>query len=310
MDKNTIEGKSLSFEDWWKVFYSTDYYRLYPGNCFPSDEVMKGFIDEVERFSDFQINLTIRSFIVHSGNLPMDEIIRTGIESAQSQNIETLNSRFLERLMEEELETWEGITWILDLIPINPKRAIDVIENYIIAHFPHLSDNMIFGLEDSIAIIEAKYIDIEKSKALYSNIDPRNFEILVARLYDKMGYTVEVTRYKKDGGKDIIAWKDDVGDKQRIVIECKNYIKTKVTVRTVRELLGVVHLNPQYNKGILVTSSDFTHATISEFEKSPHIELINHKMLTKLLNTYLGNSWEENISEGNELFLRLNGIHS
>lgn len=89
-------------------------------------------------------------------------------------------------------------------------------------------------------------------------LEPRQFEELVADIWKRFGYLVELTSRTRDGGRDIIAVKQAEAS-FRILIECKRYAQhRKVGVRTVRELYGVK--TDEASKAILATTSSFTTA--------------------------------------------------
>ena len=109
--------------------------------------------------------------------------------------------------------------------------------------------------------VNGSYFHLEKilrdKEAIY-DITPREFEELVACVFERQGYNVEVTPITRDGGCDIIATKDISGIPYMILIECKKYsARHKVDVQLVRSLLGV-QSDKKANKAILVTSSLFT----------------------------------------------------
>ncbi|QFZ84562.1 hypothetical protein GFK26_18205 [Variovorax paradoxus] len=93
---------------------------------------------------------------------------------------------------------------------------------------------------------------------LYS-ADPRAFEEMVAYIFKKHGFEVELTKKSKDGGRDIIACRnDDLGTPLKYLVECKRYAKDRpVSVEMVRALYGV-HQKEGANKSMLVTTSRFT----------------------------------------------------
>lgn len=89
-------------------------------------------------------------------------------------------------------------------------------------------------------------------------ISPRRFEELVAYVFSKNGFEVELTKQTKDGGKDIIAIRSDFGFRSKFIIECKRYAKHRpVPVSLVRQLYGT-QMNEGANKSVLVTSSYFS----------------------------------------------------
>ncbi len=90
------------------------------------------------------------------------------------------------------------------------------------------------------------------------SIKSRDFEELIAELFDVFGFEVELTQSTRDGGRDIIA----VGNQQiaasKYLIECKRYAEpNKVGIQSVRSLYGVVN-DEHATKGILDTTSSFT----------------------------------------------------
>ena len=87
--------------------------------------------------------------------------------------------------------------------------------------------------------------------------DRRRFEELVQYLLKGFGYSTELTKQTRDGGKDIIAVRNELF-KEKFLIECKRPDEpNKVPVSAVRELLGV-KTHEKATKGILVTTGYFT----------------------------------------------------
>ncbi len=88
-------------------------------------------------------------------------------------------------------------------------------------------------------------------------LDPRDFEMLIAELWTRFGYEVELTMRTRDGGRDIIAARKQETE-IRILVECKRYAPpNKVGVGLVRALYGV-KVHERASKAILATSSSFT----------------------------------------------------
>lgn len=89
--------------------------------------------------------------------------------------------------------------------------------------------------------------------------DHRIFEEIVAEIFKEFGYSIELTKKTRDGGKDIIALKRKEGlVEEKILIECKHW-KDKVDVNPVRNLIGVAISQEELPTGIiLATTSHFT----------------------------------------------------
>ncbi len=125
-----------------------------------------------------------------------------------------------------------------------------------------------------------------------NNILPEQFEQVVSLLLAKMNFIVEHTGQIGDGGIDIKAQNLSPMTAGKYIIQCKKYsIDNKVDVKDVRDLFGVVH-SEMANKGILITTSEFT-SKANEFAKGKPIELINGKKLEKLLIQFLPNLFKK-----------------
>jgi restriction system protein len=108
------------------------------------------------------------------------------------------------------------------------------------------------GVSDSL--IQA----LAANPQLMYSIDPRKFEELVADLYARAGYEVELTNVSRDGGVDIYAIQRTVFGSFLTVIDCKRYRKDRpVQVGLVRQLLGTVEAH-HASVGVLATTSYFT----------------------------------------------------
>jgi restriction system protein len=178
------------------------------------------------------------------------------------------------------------ITWILDLIPDNPRKALDVLDSYFVAHCSFMPEGRMHGMADAEVIIRHRYIGILNSRAEILSLTPIEFEFLVAALYEKMGFTVRTTKISYDGGIDIIAESSSKGKSMVLVIQCKKH-KDRIPVSSVRELMGVV-AQKQVNKGVIVSSSDFTPSAKKFARSNPMIELVGFKDLNTLLNEQFG----------------------
>ena len=89
-------------------------------------------------------------------------------------------------------------------------------------------------------------------------MDPREFEELIAELLSKEGLNVELTPITRDGGRDIIVVSDSSLGRHLHLVECKRYSKNNpINVNLVRSLYGVVEAE-KATAGMLVTTTRFT----------------------------------------------------
>jgi restriction system protein len=106
--------------------------------------------------------------------------------------------------------------------------------------------------------ITSLILRLKTNTHLLYDLDPRQFEELICEIFKNNGFNAELTKRTRDGGRDIIAIRSDMGVKTKYLIECKKYAKTKpVTVELVRALYGV-HAEEGANKSLLVTTSYFS----------------------------------------------------
>ncbi|ENY6496086.1 restriction endonuclease [Vibrio sp. 1408] len=105
------------------------------------------------------------------------------------------------------------------------------------------------------------------SPHLLRTMDRRHFEELVAELFHGFGYSVELTKQTRDGGKDIIAISNDRIIPEKYIIECKRPdIGNPVRLNVVKNL-HATKIDEGANKAILVTTSTFTRDARAYQEK-------------------------------------------
>jgi hypothetical protein len=192
---------------------------------------------------------------------------------------------------------WEGITWVLDLLQSSPDSALRVISSYLDSHITVLPDGRIAALSDAAVLIRTFYIGLPEHTRdrvdLIADRTPIEFERLVARLYEHMGYDVTVTPAVKDGGVDVVAVGSEPGRREMLCVQCKRSRNT-VGVQIVREL-GYVAREHKATKGVVVTTSRFSPAARDEERRNTHLELLDGQQLVLLLNLHLGPEWPLNL---------------
>jgi restriction system protein len=159
--------------------------------------------------------------------------------------------------------------------------------------FEYLED--IYSAPDLLSLYNSipELIQILKdTPELVRDIEPREFEEVVAEIFRNKGFEVELTKRTRDGGKDIIAISTDrLGIKNKYFIECKRHAKeNKVSVDIVRGLQGVKHTKEGPNKTIVATTSYFTEDAKkfvdNEITSSWDMTLADFNDITKWLQEY------------------------
>jgi restriction endonuclease Mrr len=117
-------------------------------------------------------------------------------------------------------------------------------------------------------------------------LTPRQFEELIAELFNGFGFQVELTSPTRDNGRDVIAVKCAPA-KVKYLIECKRYLPAhKVGLAVVQRLQGVT-FGEGANKGIIATTSGFTDPALAALARTPYLlEGRDFSGLVEWLNLY------------------------
>ena len=113
----------------------------------------------------------------------------------------------------------------------------------------------------------------------------RQFEELVERLYQNMGFRTTLTPATRDGGKDIIAKKYYESNLPIVrYIDCKLYsLNHTVGEPIIRGIHGVLHDN-RINQVVIVTTSRFTRDAFDYAKRQgTQIELVDGYILQKMI---------------------------
>ena len=296
--KPLVEAEDLSLGDWLKLVTTPVHKRSVrvADYSFPTDAHRDQFLGAINTYSEQVIRDVLRSFLMDSGTLGTDEFSRRYALSRPTEELEDLTARFdfYRRLIEPPFLPWQGNTWVLDLLPHYPSKALDALGAYFVAHCQFLPDGRLHGLADAEAIIRSRYLHRENSREALLALKPDEFEHLIGALYEKLGYAVTVTQRSRDGGVDVEAKRTDAGGRAVVLVQCKRY-EDVVRVQAIRELMGVVSRR-QANKGVIVATCGFTPPARQEAEATPMIELIDFTQLNRLLNQHLGATWPDHMS--------------
>lgn len=114
----------------------------------------------------------------------------------------------------------------------------------------------------------------------------QDFEKLLCRLFEAMGYTVQLVGKSGDQGGDLIANKVE----ERILIQAKRYTNADTVGNEAIQQAVAAKKYYDCNKCMVVTCSSFTPAAI-ELAKVDEVELIAKERLQELLLQYLKESW-------------------
>jgi len=116
------------------------------------------------------------------------------------------------------------------------------------------------------------------------NMDPTQFEVMVAQDYENQGYVLHHSGGSHDAGIDILAEKLTAGARERVVIQCKHQ-RANVGRPILQQLWGVVSADPSFTRGDLVTSSAFTPEA-KQFATGKRLTLVDRDLLSKLVRDF------------------------
>ena len=257
-----------SLEEWIELRKRNEEF-VYPQFFVPFREWMK----DIEQKSDMEIKELLR-ILLQPYTLGVDtvdtyEFYKEYVQDQvnKEKNLQTyelcMNQlKYNERIyrIKNKQEAWEGLTWVLPLLNINPMKALKALGMYFDAECIYMPDDRIYGISDAMDIIEEKYIKSASDKNAYIfSLTSREFEILIAILYEALGYKVNLTKATRDGGKDIIAEINENERKEKVFVECKLYKTCELKKETVRAL-GYTMLSEEATRAVIFTSGYATKA--------------------------------------------------
>lgn len=149
------------------------------------------------------------------------------------------------------------------------------------------------GSENKSAIITLSPVNdkvleyLSENPQAFYQLGDREFEVVMAEIYNKLGYKVELTKTTRDGGKDIILRKPEILGDFIYYVECKKYSPEKpIGVGIIRNLVGTINTD-RVNGGILATTSYFTPDAkkfIIDNKYDYQIQMHDYDVIRKLLD--------------------------
>ncbi len=116
------------------------------------------------------------------------------------------------------------------------------------------------------------------------SMSPYDFEKYIAQLFEQFGYSASTTPYKRDGGIDIVLYKNDI----QSYVQCKKYIEKIVSVSEVRDFYGAVVDHFHGGEAFLITTNIFS-SDARRFAKNStngnKIKLIDSNGLLTIIRT-------------------------
>lgn len=283
-----------TFNEWMNHVISKK--TVYPRFRIPYDEWVRDYIEDIKNKSIDDVKSLIR-YLLMPINRKMDLMDYESFKRMQNSDNESFRMLYIKMSQNERYiriengqDAWEGLTWVLELLPSRPYRAIQALKSYVLAQH-NLTDDRITGIDQCADIIMAKFIYYENPLEKLLQLKPIEFEWLIEELYLLMGYNTVWTPSTRDGGKDIIATIMRMDGYERIYVECKLYSTTDLTLETVKAFFGTI-IKDEISRGVLFCTG-YVNENLKEFDK--RIQIWAYEDINVLLNAHLGSDWAERL---------------
>lgn len=134
--------------------------------------------------------------------------------------------------------------------------------------------------------------ELAKNPELLHNLSSYDFERVIARIFEKQGFSVEITPRTRDGGKDIFIAKQGLAS-FLFYVECKKYAPNKpVGIDVIQRLYGVISAE-KANGGFIATTSYFTKPAedyVKEYNLEHQLTLQDYNKISDILKSLQHNT--------------------
>lgn len=134
--------------------------------------------------------------------------------------------------------------------------------------------------------------ELAKKPELLHNLSSYDFERVIARIFEKQGFSIEITPKTRDGGKDIFIAKQGFAS-FLFYVECKKYAPNKpVGIDIIQRLYGVISAE-KANGGFIATTSHFTKPAedyIREYNLEHQLTLQDYNTISDILKSLQHNT--------------------
>lgn len=294
LNENLYTDNYQSLDEWFELVNSGE--CVYPQIRIPYNDWLKEYIANIENKSYDEVKDLLRCLLRPiNRKIDLDSygsylLYRESDNPEFNKMAEMLYMNEKYKRIEAGDDAWEGITWILELLPYSPYQAVLSLEGYSFAQ-KNLPDDRIIGIRQCIDIIYAKFIYIEKAIRILLNLKPVEFEWLIEELYHRIGYQTKWTQATRDGGKDIIASIKRTDGEEIVYIECKLYNTTELTNNYVKAFAYTVN-DEKINRGVIFCTG-YASSSLKKIDK--RIQIITFENICVLLNAHLGSDWEDRL---------------
>jgi hypothetical protein len=94
----------------------------------------------------------------------------------------------------------------------------------------------------------------------FASLSPRQFEELVAAVFEAEGYNVQLSMATRDGGRDLVIRRENEEFPVTMAVQVQHYKERRVTVETIRAAIGGAILAGRDASALIVSSTQLTSA--------------------------------------------------
>ena len=176
---------------------------------FPSHEVREAYLSTITERPENEVRSVLRTFLGDSRTVDLTDRLHFDFLRARQRRITEgdipdlradfsfteYDRRVIGHFAGKSMTpTWEGITWVLDLLPHFPQHALQAVHAYLLGHAQVLPDLRISGLADAADLIRSRYVthgsaSVEVLQEVLLELSPRDFEFLLHTFTDARGMT-------------------------------------------------------------------------------------------------------------------------
>lgn len=147
-----IDESTISVEEWLELIDEDDPHKIFTNVCFPTEEIEDGYFNNIKDRRVEDVKRLLHQFLISSGTLGYSdkmafEMIESPERGTREFGLPALHSYFRRLLFYglgySKIPPWEGITWIIDLLPDSPKKALDALNAYFDCRTHALTDFLI-----------------------------------------------------------------------------------------------------------------------------------------------------------------------
>lgn len=284
-----------TFDEWYNCLKKGK--EVYPRIMIPFEEWKNEYINNIKNKSDEEVKTLLRYLLVpytreidvENHRLFIDMLGKLD-ENSNKDLIHSINqimSLEVQQRIKGGYQAWEGLTWVIRMLPYHPYKATKAIQMYLDAELKDMPDERIIGLNQCIEIIEKKYIYGDLGKEVLYDLKSRDFEYLIELLYQGMGYTTILTPATRDGGKDVIAKIEREDGIEEVYVECKLYERSELTNNHVKILRDTINEN-KATRGVIFCTGRINR-NLKDMDK--RIQVWDLEEINFLFNAHLGADW-------------------